>query len=87
MQNTRHGLSLEKAWHMDSGSELVKGNIISGTLTQVGKEFWPHEDHVDEVHKGRPVTDKARLYVRVGVRQHHSGSLLEEGIGVLPPED
>ena len=42
---------------MVSRSELVMGNIVSGTLTEVGKEFWPHEDHIDEVHEGWPVTD------------------------------
>ena len=56
-----YGLSSDKALDMVSRSELVMGNFISGTLNEVGEVFWPHEDHVDEVHEGQPVTDKAEL--------------------------
>ena len=56
MQNI-YGLSSDKAWDMDSRSDLVMGIIVSGTLTEVGMVFWPHEDHVDNVHEGWPVTD------------------------------
>ena len=56
------------------------GNIVSRTLNEVGKEFWPHEDHGDDEHEARPVTDKAIQWVRIGDRQHHCGTLLKEGI-------
>ena len=46
---------------MVSMLDLVMGNFVSGILIEVGELFWPHEDHVDEVHEGRPVTDKAEL--------------------------
>ena len=36
---------------MVSVSELVMGNIVSRTLTEVGKEFWPNKDHEDDEHE------------------------------------
>ena len=32
-------------------TDLGIGNIISRTLTEVGKELWPHEDHEDDEYE------------------------------------
>ena len=76
----KYGLSSNKAWHVDSVTEVVMGNIVCRTLTEVGKECWPHQDPGDDEHEGWPVTDKAGLWVRVGDRQHRCGTLTEFGL-------
>ena len=79
-----YGLSSDKALDMVSGSELVMGYIVCRTLNEVGKVFWPHEDHVDEVQT-KVSLSQTRLSCRtdLGLGSHHSRTLLVEGIGVL----